>query len=466
MGELAKRGHAVSVISEYEPKEEIKNYETIRLTKSVPYDGHYDLIHWPEQNLFVLNKYMLDTGVVYAEAILQQKIIQELINSNRTFDLVIVESFFNEAHTAFAEHFKAPLICFTSQPLMEWNYHLVGNVKLPSMSPLFATPFEKHMTFFERLQNSLLSIHDCVYKELRYYPDQQALVDKYFPNKIDLKKVYTNTEMLLLFSHPLTTGPSLTTSAVVEVGGFQIVSKKLPNDIQNILDGATNGSILVSLGTNVECRTLSKEKLSMFLNTFRKFPQRFLWKCPIEIPNKPDNVYLFKWLPQTDILAHNNTIAFVTHSGLLSTTEAIHYGVPMISIPVFGDQLINSLRVKRSGIAERLPFLDLTENGLYEAIRKVTTNPKYTEQMERVSKMFRDQPSTPLDRAMHTVEYVLKYKPGSLIRSPASDLWWFQIYILDVLLFTFVSIVLFSLFILLALRKLIFSLKQNKRKID
>ncbi|CAH1101261.1 unnamed protein product [Psylliodes chrysocephalus] len=365
---------------------------------------------------------------------------------------------------AFAEHFKAPLIVFSSQPVSDINYHFIGNLKLPSISPLALTPNDNQMNFYERLRNSLVSVYDFVYKDLVYYPAQQALVDKYFPNKMDLKKIVTNTEIMLLFSHPLTTGPSLTTSAVAEVGGFQIVSKKLPNDIQRILDGAEHGAVLVSLGTNIQCTSLSKEQFNMFINAFRKFRQRFLWKCSVEIPNKPDNVYLFKWMPQTDILAHNNTIAFVTHSGLLSTTEAIHFGVPMICIPVFGDQIQNSIRVQKKGIGERLSFLDLTENDLYEAIKKVITNPSYKEKMQRVSKMFRDQPSKPLDRAIHAVEYVLKYKPGPLLRSPALSLWWFQLYMLDVLLFIFVSVVLLYLFISLVLRKLFISKKQNKRK--
>lgn len=48
----------------------------------------------------------------------------------------------------------------------------------------------------------------------------------------------------------------------------------------------------------------------------------------------------------------------------------------MITIPVFGDQITNALKVQRSGIAVPLHFLDLTENEIYEAIRKITTNPE------------------------------------------------------------------------------------------
>lgn len=38
-GELAKRGHEVTVISEFEPNEKIENYVTIKTKKSEPFDN-------------------------------------------------------------------------------------------------------------------------------------------------------------------------------------------------------------------------------------------------------------------------------------------------------------------------------------------------------------------------------------------------------------------------------------------
>lgn len=97
----------------------------------------------------------------------------------------------------------------------------------------------------------------------------------------------------------------------------------------------------MSLGTNMRSDILPKDIQINILTTFRELPQyNFLWKfesdeLPIE---KPDNVKISKFLPQTSILAHPHLKAFITHSGLLSYQESLWYGKPMIGVPIFCDQ--------------------------------------------------------------------------------------------------------------------------------
>lgn len=73
--------------------------------------------------------------------------------------------------------------------------------------------------------------------------------------------------------------------------------------------------------------------------------------------------------------AHPNCVIFISHGGLLSTTEAISSGKPIIGIPVFGDQFIN---VKRSVIKGFALKVDLTYNvakDLNVAIKEMSSNP-------------------------------------------------------------------------------------------
>lgn len=68
---------------------------------------------------------------------------------------------------------------------------------------------------------------------------------------------------------------------------------------------------------------------------------------------------------------------FITHGGLLSTTETIHFGKPIIGIPVFGDQHLNVARAVKRGFAYKVDLsYDLAED-LKTAIKEVTTNPKF-----------------------------------------------------------------------------------------
>lgn len=48
------------------------------------------------------------------------------------------------------------------------------------------------------------------------------------------------------------------------------------------------------------------------------------------------------------ILAHPNVKIFITHGGLLSTMESLQFGIPLIAIPVFGDQPSNARRSEKA----------------------------------------------------------------------------------------------------------------------
>ena len=85
---------------------------------------------------------------------------------------------------------------------------------------------------------------------------------------------------------------------------------------------------------------MPKDKLEVFLRTFRNIKQRVIWKWEDDkLPDLPKNVLVRKWLPQNDILAHPNLKVFITHGGLLGTQEGVARGVPMLGIPIYADQV-------------------------------------------------------------------------------------------------------------------------------
>lgn len=89
-----------------------------------------------------------------------------------------------------------------------------------------------------------------------------------------------------------------------------------------------------------------------------------------------DNINILVILQHCVSSGHPNVKAFITHGGLLSTTEAIHFGVPLIGIPAFGDQKTNLIASVNKGYAIKVDLQELDEENFYQAIYEVLHNPK------------------------------------------------------------------------------------------
>ena len=57
----------------------------------------------------------------------------------------------------------------------------------------------------------------------------------------------------------------------------------------------------------------------------------------------------------------------------------------------------------------------------------------YLENAQRISRIYRDQPLTPLQQAVFWTEYVIRHKGAPHMRSAALDLAWYQYFLLDVI---------------------------------
>ena len=68
------------------------------------------------------------------------------------------------------------------------------------------------------------------------------------------------------------------------------------------MDDAKQGVIYFTLGSLVRTSTLPKHVIEAFRDSFAELPVKVLWKFELELENIPDNVYISKWFPQSDIL--------------------------------------------------------------------------------------------------------------------------------------------------------------------
>lgn len=172
---------------------------------------------------------------------------------------------------------------------------------------------------------------------------------------------------------------------------------------------------------------LRKDKLEAILLTIRKLKQRVIltWDQK-ELPNKPDNVFIGKWLPQDSILAHPKMRLFMTHGGL---------GVPIVGIPIFGDQNGNVAQVVREGWGVSVNFDELNEPLLTDAVLKVLDNPSYRERIHIRAVLYKDRPMAAMETAVFWVEYVIKHHGAYHLHYQGSDLNMLQSALLDVYAF-------------------------------
>lgn len=61
----------------------------------------------------------------------------------------------------------------------------------------------------------------------------------------------------------------------------------------------------------------------------------------------------------------------MAHGGLLGMTEAISAGKPMVVVPFFGDQPGNGAAAEEAGFAKVIPYVELSEKALSEALENV-----------------------------------------------------------------------------------------------
>jgi MGT family glycosyltransferase len=95
---------------------------------------------------------------------------------------------------------------------------------------------------------------------------------------------------------------------------------------------------------------------------------------PADLGPVPPNTELLRWVPQWDVLSQAS--AFVTHNGMGGTLEALHHGVPMVGVPITGEQIANAHAVAALGVGQVIPWDQVTAERLREAVLQLARDPE------------------------------------------------------------------------------------------
>jgi MGT family glycosyltransferase len=86
----------------------------------------------------------------------------------------------------------------------------------------------------------------------------------------------------------------------------------------------------------------------------------------------PDTMWGAEFVPQTSVLPMVDLV--ITHGGNNTTTEALHFGKPMVVMPLFWDQYDNAQRIHEQGYGIRLDTYGHTETELHAALHQLLTD--------------------------------------------------------------------------------------------
>ncbi|XP_059131144.1 UDP-glucuronosyltransferase 2B23-like isoform X3 [Peromyscus eremicus] len=357
-------------------------------------------------------------------------------------------------------YMEAIMKCIYELPKQSfWRYLLMLQEVVWKHSDYFES-LCKDVVFNKELMTKLQNSHFDVMVADPFIPCGRPTTLTEMMGKTDIWLIRTYWD--LEFPHPLLPNFDY-------VGGLHCrPAKPLPKEIEDFVQSSgEHGVVVFSLGSMVG--TLTEERANVIAAGLAQIPQKVLWRFK---GKKPDtlgsNTQLYKWIPQNDLLGHPKTRAFITHGGTNGIYEAIYHGIPVVGIPLFGDQFDNIVRMKTKGAGVRLDFLTMSSTDLVDAVKTVTNDPSYKESAMRLSRIHHNQPVKPLDRAVFWIEYVMRNKGAKHLRVAAHDLTWFQYHSLDVLAFLLACVVTVMLIImkccLFCCRKFAKAGKKKKRE--
>ncbi|XP_001600831.2 UDP-glucuronosyltransferase 2C1-like [Nasonia vitripennis] len=464
---LAKRGHQVDVISHFPLKRPLKNYNDI-----INLDGSMESLmnNYTIEFVSQFSSLLADVGIIAAEYgnrlchFMGFEEMQKLIKNPPTdppYDLVVTEVFGAHCYIGFGHVFKVPVVAISSAIEYPWISSFIGNDDNPAYVPNVYHIGTGKMNFLGRLKTMVTNYAAISLFHYLTGESQTESMRKYLsPDISHIRDVEKSIALTLVNNNPVLSGVKPITPSLVQIAGLHVEGndQTLPLELKSWMDESSHGVVYFTLGSMVLVESLPVDQIREIFSSFKKIaPVKVLVKIvdSSKIPFKlPDNVKILPWTPQQPVLAHPNTKVFITHGGLGGIQEALYYGIPMIGIPLFGDQFRNVAAFAEKGMLIRIDLKQLSEELLDSSLQTLLRNPAYKKKALHLSKLFREQPISPMNNAIYWIEYVIRNGADS-IRSSALQFSWWQLALLDVYCFILSVIVLTLTAIVLCIKFII-----------
>lgn len=228
---LANKGHNLTVISHFPLRNKIPNYRDIeiggiesffdtKLYKMVNISNFDANSRLPKYSIFLL---IAEAGKITCEVAYKSRAVQSFLKEENHFDLAITEYFNTDCFLTLIKQFNLPVIRVSSCTLMPWSSERYGNPNNPTYIPNNFLQYSDKMSFFERLENTMLTVFQSFYFNSVALSSDRSVSMEYFGDVgASLNSDVLNDSLLLTASHYSLNLPRPLVPTVVEVGGLHI----------------------------------------------------------------------------------------------------------------------------------------------------------------------------------------------------------------------------------------------------
>ncbi|KAE8749856.1 UDP-glycosyltransferase-13 [Frankliniella occidentalis] len=465
---LADRGHDVYMMSPFPQKAPRANYTDLDLSKEFPslVNGltYEQMTSFGRTTIVKLIGQM--AGADLCRATFETQHFRDVMSGKHgKFDVVFTEIFGSDCFAAVAHKLKLPLISVVTAPDFPWMHERVGSIDNPSYIIAGMEPFAGRMNFLQKITNVFMCLYNKYMHKVYVNDPSDPVVREFFGQDTPaIAELIKNTSLIMVNSHVSVNPARPVNPNVINVGGLHLKDARpdrhgagMDPDLRKWMDGAEHGVIFFTLGSLVRSSSLPKQTIENLIQAFGELPQRVLWKYETDdIKDRlPGNVRIASWMPQMEILAHHKTVLFITHGGLMGTTEAMFLGVPLLGIPLFADQMPNVELYRTLGIAERLDHTELTKDNVLTTIRKLTATDEYRVRAKAVAARYADRPFSAAEEAGWWTEYVIRHRGAPHLRPLGADLPLHQYLLLDVVALVLGAVIAVLLLLRAAVRALL-----------
>ncbi|KAI8770867.1 UDP-glucuronosyltransferase 2A3 isoform X3 [Biomphalaria glabrata] len=329
----------------------------------------------------------------------------------------------------------------------------------PASEPLFSETGSDKKTFTERVKSAVTSAVFMFYD----ISADADVVSRYAPEKpyMSIRDIALKAEVFIAETDHVLDYPRSSLPNTKLIGGSSVSeAKPLSGEIKKFVEDSAMGVAVVSFGGGEIY--VPQEIQSKMIAAFKKLDLNVVWKFDWA-SDQTNKILALKWIPQNDLLGHPKTKVFVSHCGKNGQYEALYHGVPILCLPIYGDQLYNSKRIAVKEFGLHADIRDVTPEKLTQLIQQVADDSKYRTNIQKASQIFKELYKIPSKEAAFWFDHVMKYG-GSYMRSSGQQMPLHQFLLLDVIAYLSTILVVSLLAFYKILRLCINRFKKTKVK--